>query len=244
MRPGRAAFTLIELLVVIAIIAILAAILFPVFAQARESARQSTCLSNMRQIGTAAMMYVQDYDESYPDQRSLKGILADGVYPAAIQPTKAPQQNFYDELKPVHQGRPDLAVPLGGPQPGPERALGHVLPITTATSAAQRWRPCAIQQHAALQGELQVSLGAGLAAAARRLLGEEGDLVAAHCYYSGNSHRDGSIVTFADGHVRYFREGDGGPNTSGQQHSTLYRLHAVAMRIALRRTAVALHVFT
>lgn len=59
-------FTLIELLVVIAIIAILAAILFPVFARAREAARKTTCLSNLKQIGTAAMMYVQDYDETYP----------------------------------------------------------------------------------------------------------------------------------------------------------------------------------
>src|SRR5262245_17413238 len=62
----RCGFTLIELLVVIAIIAILAAILFPVFAQAREKARQATCLSNIKQIGLAAMMYVQDYDETFP----------------------------------------------------------------------------------------------------------------------------------------------------------------------------------
>ena len=62
----KKAFTLIELLVVIAIIAILAAILFPVFAQARDKARSSSCLSNEKQIGLGLMMYTQDYDETYP----------------------------------------------------------------------------------------------------------------------------------------------------------------------------------
>jgi prepilin-type N-terminal cleavage/methylation domain-containing protein/prepilin-type processing-associated H-X9-DG protein len=66
-RPrSRRGFTLIELLVVIAIIAILAAILFPVFAQARDQARQTTCLNNCKQLGTALQMYAQDYDEGLP----------------------------------------------------------------------------------------------------------------------------------------------------------------------------------
>jgi prepilin-type N-terminal cleavage/methylation domain-containing protein/prepilin-type processing-associated H-X9-DG protein len=64
--PVRA-FTLIELLVVIAIISILAAILFPVFAQAREKARQTSCISNERQLGMAVLQYVQDNDEQYPN---------------------------------------------------------------------------------------------------------------------------------------------------------------------------------
>ncbi len=77
----RCAFTLIELLVVIAIIAILAAILFPVFARARENARRTSCLSNMKQMGLGAMMYMQDYDERYP--------------PAIIDNATTPPDGFY-----------------------------------------------------------------------------------------------------------------------------------------------------
>jgi len=69
--PRRNGFTLIELLVVIAIISILAAILFPVFARARENARRSSCLSNLKQIGLGIMMYTQDYDEKYPHAQSV-----------------------------------------------------------------------------------------------------------------------------------------------------------------------------
>jgi prepilin-type N-terminal cleavage/methylation domain-containing protein/prepilin-type processing-associated H-X9-DG protein len=86
---SKKGFTLIELLVVIAIIAILASILFPVFARARENARRASCLSNLKQMGLAMMMYVQDYDETYPQTISKipagvpASTMPDGIFWAA-----------------------------------------------------------------------------------------------------------------------------------------------------------------
>ncbi len=87
------AFTLIELLVVIAIIAILAAILFPVFAQAREKARQTACLSNMKQIGIGLIMYSSDYDEQYPPSQLGSGALLVS-WPQIMQPYIKNEQVF------------------------------------------------------------------------------------------------------------------------------------------------------
>jgi prepilin-type N-terminal cleavage/methylation domain-containing protein/prepilin-type processing-associated H-X9-DG protein len=90
----RKGFTLIELLVVIAIIAILAAILFPVFAQARDKARQASCLSNEKQIGYALMMYKQDYDETWCLVFSQPGIAIKGNWPNPPFSTKYRQDEI------------------------------------------------------------------------------------------------------------------------------------------------------
>lgn len=87
----RGAFTLIELLVVIAIISLLAAILFPVFGRARENARKTSCLNNLRQIGTGFMMYTQDYDEQTPANWVQTGsvspsVSSDQAWPLMIYP--------------------------------------------------------------------------------------------------------------------------------------------------------------
>jgi prepilin-type N-terminal cleavage/methylation domain-containing protein/prepilin-type processing-associated H-X9-DG protein len=85
-------FTLIELLVVIAIISILAAILFPVFAAAKASAKRAVCLSNQKQIGTGFVLYVADYDDVMPDRRDLKVSL--GYHPWTSWPPSDPRTGW------------------------------------------------------------------------------------------------------------------------------------------------------
>ena len=87
-RP-RAAFTLIELLVVIAIIALLAAILFPVFARARENARKTSCMNNMKQLGIGFAQYTQDYDECFPGSAQGSDPAGSGWVPAGTSVTTA-----------------------------------------------------------------------------------------------------------------------------------------------------------
>ncbi|MEN6301891.1 MAG: DUF1559 domain-containing protein [Armatimonadia bacterium] len=122
----RRGFTLIELLVVIAIIAILAAILFPVFAKAREKARQSSCLSNEKQIGLAVMQYCQDYDERYCS------VYDDGLgYPAGriiwadkITPYIKNRQVFVCPSQSI-----DIMSQLAGLWPGSLQATRYQMPM-------------------------------------------------------------------------------------------------------------------
>jgi prepilin-type N-terminal cleavage/methylation domain-containing protein len=112
----RRAFTLIELLVVIAIIAILAAILFPVFAQARESARKTNCLSNCKQIGLAFQMYAQDYDSTYTWQGKAMGDdVGDYGKPGA-------KPNWIMELQPYAKNHRIFVCPSARPSTYPASA--------------------------------------------------------------------------------------------------------------------------
>lgn len=96
-KPHSRAFTLIELLIVIAIISILAAILFPVFARARENARRTSCLSNLKQIGLAFLQYTQDYDEAYPltsyGATNISWTIGANPYMKSIQLFRCPSDN-------------------------------------------------------------------------------------------------------------------------------------------------------
>ena len=106
----RAGFTLIELLVVIAIIAILAAILFPAFARARENARRTSCLSNTKQLGLGALQYCQDYDEKLPPGRDSSGGDTGTKWAQVIQPYVKSEQLFFCPSDSAHRSSNGLGV--------------------------------------------------------------------------------------------------------------------------------------
>ena len=135
---SRKGFTLIEILVVIAIVAILAAILFPVFAQARESARKTSCLSNVRQIGTAYSMYIQDYDEHFPPH------VTERTAPAGTPDTAADRAPFSYKIKLAPYTKSDkiFKCPSAPAWPDPQP---WAFDDSAAPAAQQQSRP--LQRH-------------------------------------------------------------------------------------------------
>jgi prepilin-type N-terminal cleavage/methylation domain-containing protein/prepilin-type processing-associated H-X9-DG protein len=128
---SRRAFTLIELLVVIAIIAILAAILFPVFAQARDKARSVACMSNMKQIGIAEQMYVQDYDECI-FFRSTTNVDSTRIHTA----TSGNPLKWWNMLTPYIKNNQIYKCPSDDPKLVADSDSNLVIPRSYAASAA------------------------------------------------------------------------------------------------------------
>ena len=111
---NRSAFTLVELLVVIAVVAILAALLFPVFARARENARRTSCQSNLKQLSLAATLYSQDYDEHFPLGLSPTGA---GTFASSFDLLQPYVKSSQVGICPSDAGIPDVALNLPGTGP-------------------------------------------------------------------------------------------------------------------------------
>lgn len=226
----RNGFTLIELLVVIAIISILAAILFPVFARARENARRSSCQSNLKQVGIGIMMYVQDYDEMYPlhsqPRTGLGGELAalpttanftstgNVFWPHFIYPYVKNMQVFYcpSGLYTAsgtygNLGANQLIMPLGSASATSlaQAAIPSVATIYMIMDASiYRLNPQYVTTPNGTTGEYLPGTGPGSAVNLDALTFGS-SLTALNSDYVRGRHFEGVNMLFADGHVKWLK---------------------------------------
>jgi prepilin-type N-terminal cleavage/methylation domain-containing protein/prepilin-type processing-associated H-X9-DG protein len=243
-RPAASAFTLIELLVVIAIIAILAAILFPVFAQAREKARQSSCQSNMKQIGLAFLQYISDYDEKYPpvvgcaipsipcDAANYQQVMADlngGVNRALIGPYVKNNGIFACPSSAARPSAANAAIAylyndlLAAKSQAVLSGVAQTI-LSSESTAASGWPGAA-------SPSLSVGVGHAIVRGNGAAVPSTADIAALQSYHVApvvldtpaladvNRHSGGGNFLFGDGHVKWHKVGID-PNTGIPQ--TIY----------------------
>lgn len=229
-KASRYGFTLIELLVVIAIIAILAAILFPVFARARENARRTSCSSNLRQVGLAVKQYLQDSDDKYP----LIWVSSTGPYTAgnpygwadAIQPymkstqlLQCPSESGGPNSDPSADGYTDyffnpqlnkvqadlyIQIPGTGTITGVESGLSEAALLFSSQTVMAGDGPGSGNARTTTSGTAPPMAGPGLA---------HFDAVENR---PAQSHLEGMNVVFADSHVKWYR------GRSGSDSAAIY----------------------
>ena len=221
-------FTLIELLVVIAIIAILAAILFPVFARARENARRASCQSNLKQIGLGILQYAQDYDEKYPMYRIDGGTGNPGSpygWADAIQPYTKSEQVYQCPSdvnppptltpRPIQVGYTDYVYNVAV---GSQVVAAGGANVATGSGASLSAIDSPVLVMMLMDGKVNPSYATatttasvsdnGSARMATRGSGAVG--LANSGNFDANRHLDGANLAFVDGHVKWYKGQAGG----------------------------------
>jgi prepilin-type N-terminal cleavage/methylation domain-containing protein len=203
----KKAFTLIELLVVIAIIAILAAILFPVFAQAKDAAKKTQSLSNMKQLATSTLIYNNDFDDTMPPSAYIKGFVPQPVISSVydllipytknvnimVSPVDTPAQSWKNRLSLLGMKNDQIEVASYVPNLGlfgenlcPIKSLigktGYT-PVTSATAI-----PDSVQTTMFFDGYIK-----------------QGTTLDYYTFLGMARHADGLVINFADGHAKYFK---------------------------------------
>jgi prepilin-type N-terminal cleavage/methylation domain-containing protein/prepilin-type processing-associated H-X9-DG protein len=186
-------FTLIELLVVIAIIAILASILFPVFARARENARRSSCSSNLKQLGLGILQYTQDYDEKFPPYRG-----GGEGWSFTIQPYTKSTQVL--QCPSESNGPPTYSWDIGYTDYATNILLGHDGSVDAGKSLAVLTQPTLTVMLVEGATFSSANYGTGCSMNGAVYCGAEGLAV---LDTSGNRHLDGSNIAYTDGHVKW-----------------------------------------